>query len=157
MELAIQIETNGNKYFTRMAEEANSDSVKDIFLFLAKEEAGHIEDFKRIRESLQDPVYEIADEYKTPEMESYLTAMFDGRVFPNLESYDGIADEIKTDEQAIRHALSFEKDTILFFSEILRMLDKDMENRAVIEELIRQEKIHIAKLFTMLSCIDSKK
>ncbi len=150
MELAIQIEKNGQNYFNKVAEKAKSQSIKDIFLFLAGEEAKHIEDFKKIREGLVDPAFEIADEYATPEMDTYLTAMFDGRVFPNLNSYDEVAEEIKTDEQAIRHAISFEKDTILFFSEILNMLPKDEENRGVVEELIRQEKIHIAKLYTFL-------
>ena len=153
MELAIQIEKNGVRYFQRMAEKASSESVKEIFEFLAKEEEQHVEEFKAIRGHLEDPAFEIADEYTTPEMESYLLAMFDGRVFPNLESYDEIADQIKTDEQAIRHAISFEKDTILFFSEILRMVDKSETNRSVIEELIREEKIHIAKLFTILNKI----
>jgi rubrerythrin len=93
---------------------------------------------------------QIADEYSTPEMYGYVKAMFDGRVFPNLKSHEELTAEIKTDEQAIYHAISFEKDTVLFFSEILKMLGEGDENVPLIEELIRQEKIHIARLYTLL-------
>lgn len=151
MELAIQIEKNGYNYYTKMLKQAKDEGVIKIFTYLAKEEKQHIDDFKKLRDSIAEPAYEIADEYNSPEMETYLKAMFDGRVFPNLESLDEIANEITNDEEAIRHALSFEKDTIVFFSEILNMLGEDEENKSVIKELIRQEKIHIAKLFTLLS------
>ena len=151
MELAIQIEKNGYNYYTKMLNITKDEGVKKIFSYLAQEEKQHIDDFVKLRESITKPVYEIADEYNSPEMETYLKAMFDGRVFPNLESLDAIAEEITTDKDAIRHALSFEKDTIVFFSEILNMLGKDEENKNVIKELIRQEKIHIAKLFTLLN------
>ena len=151
LELAIQIEVNGYNYYTKMLEQSSDESVKKIFTYLAEEEKHHVDDFKKLREAITKPVYEISDEYNTPEMETYLKAMFDGRVFPNIESLDEIAKEIKTDTDAIRHALSFEKDTIVFFSEILNMLGEDEENKGVVKELIKQEKIHIAKLFTLLN------
>ena len=153
MELAIQIEINGNDYYNKMMDMAENDGVKQIFSYLAKEELQHVEDFKRLRAKIQKPAYEIADEYKTPEMEAYLKAMFDGRVFPNTSSSKDIITEIKTDEDAIKHALGFEKDTIVFFSEILNMLANDDENANIVKELIKQEKIHIAKLYTILNSI----
>ena len=119
MELAIQIEINGNAYYNKMMSEIKRESVKKIFSYLAQEELQHIDDFTKLRDKITAPAYEIADEYKSPEMETYLKAMFDGRVFPNIESLEDIAEEIHTDEDAIRHALSFEKDTIIFFTEIL--------------------------------------
>lgn len=151
LELAIQIEVNGNAYYNKMLDKSESKSVKEIFSYLAQEELQHVEDFTKLRDKIKAPAYEIADEYKTPEMEIYLKAMFDGRVFPNIKSVEDIVDEIKSDEAAIRHALSFEKDTIVFFTEILNMLGEDDENKSVVKELIRQEKIHIAKLFTIMN------
>lgn len=156
MELAIQIEKNGKEYFTAMAERSANPEVKKIFEYLCREEQSHLEHFVQIRnklaESRQDG-FEIADEYNSPEMMNYLDAMFDGRVFPNLVSHNELAAEIKSDEQAIYHAIGFEKDTVLFFSEILSLLGRDDENYKLIEELIRQEKIHIARLYTLLGSI----
>lgn len=155
LELAIQIEKNGKEYFLGMAEKTDNEHVKEVFGYLAKEEQSHLENFVAIREKLsqREEEFQVADEYTTPEMYGYVKAMFDGRIFPNLKSFAEVANEIKTDEQAVYHAISFEKDTILFFSEIMRMLGEQDENRSLIEELIRQEKIHIARLFTLLGNI----
>ncbi len=153
MEMAIQIEKNGKEYFTAMAERSQNPAVKEIFMFLCNEEQSHLEHFIRIRDRLASEKaeeFEIADEYNSPEMFAYLNAMSDGKVFPNLVSHCELAAEIKSDEQAVYHAISFEKDTVLFFTEILGLIGRDDENYALIEELIRQEKIHIARLYTLL-------
>ncbi len=156
MELAIQIEKNGKAYFTAMAEKSDNPKVKEIFEFLCREEQSHLEHFIAIRNKLiasKQDNFEIASEYDTPDMHAYLNAMFDGRVFPNLVAHDELALEIKDDEQAIYHAIGFEKDTVLFFSEILELIGPDDENHPLIKELIRQEKIHIARLYTLLGQI----
>lgn len=154
MELAIQIERNGKSYYAAMANKSDNQAVNDIFDYLCREEQSHLELFVTIRNKLaagKTDDFVIADEYNTPDMMNYLKAMFDGRVFPNLLSHTELASEIKTDEQAIYHAIGFEKDTVLFFSEILGLLGQQDENYALIQELIRQEKIHIARLYTLLS------
>lgn len=156
MELAIQIEKNGKNYFAAMAERSENPKVKQIFNFLVREEQSHLEIFLKVRDRLAETrteEFQIADEYNTPEMDAYVQAMSDGRVFPNLRSHEELASEIKDDEQAIYHAIGFEKDTVLFFGDILGILGPNDENRALIEELIRQEKIHIAKLYTLLSSL----
>ncbi len=157
MEMAIQIEKNGREYYALMTEKSENPEIKQVFAYLGREEQSHLENFIKIRERLAasqaDKQFEIADEYNTPEMFNYLNAMFDGRVFPNLNSHADIANEIKTDEQAIYHAIGFEKDTVLFFQEILNILGPADQNRSLVEELIRQEKIHIARLYTLLGNI----
>lgn len=157
MELAIQIEKNGLEYYALMSEKSVNPETKQVFEYLGREEQGHLENFVKIRERLaesqKEKAFQIADEYNTPEMFNYLNAMFDGRVFPNLKSHAEIAGEIKTDEQAIYHAIGFEKDTVLFFHEILDILGPDDQNRSLVRELIRQEKIHIARLYTLLGNI----
>ncbi len=156
IELAIQIEKNGKEYFAAMAERSDNPRVKQIFNFLVREEQSHLEIFVKLRERLAEKNqnnFQIADEYNTPEMSVYVQAMSDGRVFPHLKSYAELATEIKDDEQAIYHAIGFEKDTILFFGDILGIFGADDENKPLIKELIRQEKIHIAKLYTLLSSL----
>ncbi len=157
MEMAIQIEKNGLEYYSLMTARSSNPEIKQVFSYLGREEQSHLDNFIKIREKLAisnaEKQFEIADEYNTPEMFNYLNAMFDGRVFPNLRSHADIAKEISTDEQAIYHAISFEKDTVLFFQEILNILGPADQNRGLVEELIRQEKIHIARLYTLLGNI----
>lgn len=154
MEMAIQIEKNGKEYYAAMTEKSENPDVKKVFEYLGHEEQSHLDNFIKIRNRLAianaESDFQIADEYNTPEMFGYLNALFDERVFPNLRSHADIASEIKNDEQAIYHAIGFEKDTVLFFSEILGILGNDDQNRSLVAELIRQEKIHIARLYTLL-------
>lgn len=157
LEMAIQIEKNGKEYYAAMTIKSDNPDVKQVFEYLGREEQSHLDNFIKIRDKLasQSPEsdFQIADEYNTPEMAAYLNAMSDGRIFPNLRSYAEIAHEIKDDEQAIYHAIGFEKDTVLFFNEILCFLGHDDPNYALVTELIRQEKIHIARLYTLLGSI----
>lgn len=156
MEMAIQIEKNGKEYFAAMAERSDNPRVKHVFNFLVREEQSHLENFVKVRNRLAEKnqeEFQVADEYNTPEMEAYIQAMSDGRVFPNLKSHTELAAEIENDEQAIYQAIGFEKDTILFFGDILGILGANDENRPLIIELIRQEKIHIAKLYALLSSL----
>lgn len=153
MQLAIQIEKNGKKYYQAMTEKADNPKVKDIFTFLAREEQNHLDTFVGIRNKIieNEADYAVADEYQTAEMYAYVEAMSDGQVFPNTLSYADVIKEIKTDEQAICHAITFEKDTILFFYEIMSMFKGNESAKAIIEELIRQEKTHVVRLHTLLA------
>lgn len=148
--MAIQIEKNGCRYYTKMAENAKTDEVREIFNYLASQEEQHVSDFRRLQETLGEIDDSLPEDYQTQEIAGYLKAMAEGQVFSNLFTIEQIAEEIHTDQDAIRHAISFEKDAILLFSEIWSMLPADEPNRDVVLELIRQEKIHIAKLFVLL-------
>ncbi len=151
--LAVKIEENGYAYYTRMAKQVQKPNVKRLFELLANAEQQHIVDFTKIRDQLPDQPYEIPEEYNSPEIEGYLRSLADGKVFPNLGNADDLAREIKTEEAAIQHAISFEKDAIIFFSEIYDMLPGDMAERGAIAQLIHQEKIHIAKLYILMGNI----
>lgn len=148
--LAIQIEKNGYAYYTRMAAQAKDAKVRSIMQGLALAEQQHVTDFQKIEAALKPADYDLPDDYQNPDMETYLRSLADGKVFSNLVPVEEIAAEIKSDLDAIRHALSFEKDSIIFFSEIHDLLPAGEPNRAAVAELIRQEKIHIAQLYALM-------
>ncbi len=148
--VAIQIERNGEAYYTRMAAQVKEPGIKKIMEGLAVAEKQHITDFQKIEAGLSQQEYDIPEEYLTPEMEGYLRSLADGKVFSNLLPVEEIAGEIRTDVDAIRHAISFEKDSIIFFNEIYDLLPENEPNRRAVAELIRQEKIHIAQLYALM-------
>ena len=153
--MAIQIEKNGFTYYCRMAEGTKNPDVKKIFEQLAKAEKQHITDFKLIEESLAPDEFQIPDDYLTPDIDQYLCSLSDGEVFSNLTDVAEVAGKIQSDRQAILHAISFEKDSIIFFHEIHDLLSVEAPNRKAVGELIPQEKIHMAGLYTLLSGTNS--
>jgi len=155
--MAVQIERNGYEYYTKMSALTKNPQVKEILDFLAAEERKHVDDFTRIGTHIQDVDLEIPPAYQVPEIEKYLETLADGKVFSNLVPPHEIVREFHSDEDVIRHALSFEKDAIIYFSEILEFLPAGHADRVVVSELIRQEKIHMAKLYTILAQVQGKK
>ena len=153
LEIAVQIEVNGSAYYARMAELAQSPKVKEVFTQLAKAERQHIIDFQAIRDRLGDEEFEIPQEYQSPEITMYLNAFSDGRIFPNWGAAEEVVKEITSDLEALGHAVNFEKDSIIFFHEIYDILPPDHPDRQAVGELIRQEKVHISRLFTIISSL----
>lgn len=156
LEIAIQIEVNGSAYYSRMADKAVSREVKEVFTQLARAEKQHVADFQRIRDHLSNEDFEIPQEYQTPDIHIYLQAFSDGQVFPHWRDADEIVKEIASDKQALNHAVNFEKDSIIFFHEIHDVLPVESPDRKAVGELIRQEKIHIGRLFTILAALKQR-
>ena len=59
------------------------------------------------------------------------------------------ADRVRTAEEALRMALGFEKDTLIFFYDLREMMPE--EDRGIVGEIIREEKAHVRRLARLLS------
>ena len=57
--------------------------------------------------------------------------------------------ELEDDEAAIRYALGFEKDSILFLYEMKTMMRE--EDQPMVERLIAEEKSHVLRLHALLT------
>lgn len=158
--MAVQIEKNGEAYYLRMAEQSQQPEARKMFEYLAGQERGHVVDFQKIIESLGSDADRVPEAYREVAVEGYLEALANGKVFPNTASLDEAtrsAKKIRTDAEALLHALQFEKDAIIFFGEVLAMLPGDHPDRKAVEELIRQEKVHISRLHTMVAQLQAEK
>jgi rubrerythrin len=153
--IAVRIEENGYAYYSRVAAAAQSPTAKKMFEILAKAEQKHIQDFQSIQKTLSSASFEIPEEYQSPEISTYLSSLSDGEIFSNLMPPEKVMESIKNDKDAIRHAITFEKDSIMFFHEIYDLLPVDVPDRKAVGELIKQEKMHMARLYVALN--DSEK
>lgn len=148
--LAIQIERNGYDYYSRIAAKLSDPKIRAVMESLARAEKQHIADFQEIERRMQPEMFEVPEEYLSPEIEVYLQSMASHKVFTNLQPVEAILASIRSDADALRHALTFEKDSILYFTEIHDLLPDREPNRDAVARLIRQEKIHIARLFSTI-------
>ncbi|MDY6842647.1 MAG: ferritin family protein [Thermodesulfobacteriota bacterium] len=141
IQVAIKIEENGYAFYRFLANLAVDETLKETFLFLAEEEKGHIESFRYLFTLLKQ--YQVTPE-KGEEYRSHLQTLADLNVFTKDDVVNGLSQKIKNEEEAISFAMSFERDSILFFYEIREMLAES--DKKVIEALIDQEKSHLSKL-----------
>lgn len=153
--VAIKIERNGQQYYETMAARTKNQAVREIFQMMAEQEAQHILDFTRIQKSLSASDYDVPDVYRSDEMEAYLESLGDGRIFVNQRGAEEVVGEIEDEIAAIRHAISFEKDSLIFFREIQDLMPPELPDRDAVGELCRQEKIHLARLYTLLRGLTS--
>ncbi len=139
--LAVEIEKNGRHFYEKALAKVDDPEAKRTFIYLAEEEARHIDDFKKLGESLARDV--VPNESYVGEYGEYIKAIIDSHVF-NLNNVQDLVDGIKTFREALAIAFRFEKDSIMIFQEFKNVVDES--GKEIIENLIQQEKEHISRL-----------
>jgi rubrerythrin len=144
-EMGMDIEQNGEAYYRNAAALAKDAKVKAVFTDLMKQEHVHYETFKALRDKLppKASLPTVAD----PESEEYLylDALVKSRLFNNVHEAESLAAKVGDEIEALRAALIFEKDTVLFFQTMKSMTDERL-GRSDIDRLIEEEHKHIVRI-----------
>ena len=141
--MGMDIETNGAAYYKKAAELVKDSEIKKVLLHLMDEEKKHYIIFKNLLESL--PPKSSLPTVGDPEGQEnlYLNALVKSRLFNNVR--EEIAAQVESAEEALKAALTFEKDTILFFQTMKSMTREDL-GQAEIDMLIEEERKHVIKI-----------
>ncbi len=144
-EMGMDVEKNGEAYYRKAAELVKDEKVKEVFLMLMKEEMKHYEIFKKLRESL--PPKSSLPTVSDPEGQEglYLDALVKSRLFNSEREAEELAGKVENEIEALRAALTFEKDTILFFQSMKSMTREDL-GRNEIEMLVDEERKHVIQI-----------
>jgi rubrerythrin len=143
----MEIEENGEAFYNAVAGQFEPDGdIRKLFEDLAVQERAHFRLFEKMRDEVapspQSPLVE-ADEYK-----AYLLSALDNALFSGPDKALTAIDESPDRETAIRTAMGFEKDTLLFFYDVREMVSE--KDRGAITGVIREEKRHVRRLAGML-------
>ena len=137
MEMAIQTEILGYQFYTGMAEKfKKDDGLVKLFSTLATKEKTHEKTFKGLKESVAKTGMEPV---QWEEVSNYMRAFVESKFFLGRDKALPSLTHIKTVNDAVKFALGFEKETLLYFME-LRSIVKEKE---VVDEVINEEKSHI--------------
>ncbi len=144
-EIAKRIERNGAAFYRKAAECATDPDVKQMLLNLAAMEDNHFDSFDEIEKALS-PDESRPTAFDPDDMSiRYLEAIADGKVF-DLKVKP--ADMLKGDEpleSIINTAIGLEKDSIVFYLGIRKLVPKAM-GIDKIDDIIREEMSHVAIL-----------
>ncbi len=148
VDLGIEKERKRKEFYDLVSKqfEDNSD-MKGLFIKLRDWEGEHIQRFTEIRDSVDST--ESAESY-SGELQEYMKVFIEGKLY-NQVSPEMFKEKKVTAVDAINIGLGFEKDAILFFSELTPYLGS--ENKEVINNLIDEEKKHILYLTQLKSKI----
>lgn len=152
IEVAVQIERNGLSFYRSVAALMEQEDIKQLFNHLADEEEAHIKSFESLLEAFREYKPDIPDE---EEYYEYIRMLAGMNVFTKKEDIDDVVGHIKNKKDALEVAIKFEKDTIVFFAEIKGLVKESQ--RDAVEELMREERGHLRKLFRKLKDDGDKK
>ena len=142
MEMAVQTEVLGQQFYTGMAEKfKKDDGLVKLFTELATKEKQHEKTFKGLRDTVAKSG---ADPVQWEEVSSYMRAFVESEFFLGKGKSLPSLDFIKTVNDAVKFAIGFEKETLLYFIE-LRTIVKEKD---AVDEVINEEKSHIRWLDT---------
>jgi rubrerythrin len=155
-EMGMDIEKNGEAYYRKAAEIAEDPEIKKIFEDLMVAEQHHYETFKKLREKL--PAEHTTPIVSDPEDQEYLylDALVKSRLFNNVREAENVCTEMCDPISTLQGALTFEKDTILFFTEMKSNTREDL-GKAEIDRLIREEREHVIWISGMIRKLREKK
>lgn len=141
LEIGIQIEKNGRDFYNLLLDKSNNPKAQEVYKYLAGEEEKHIAVFQGILSKTEK--YEAAgldaDEYF-----AYMNALASEYVFTQKDKGKEVAGSVKSDKEAIDLGIGFEKDSIIFYEGMKKMVPEyDLK---IINELILQEQNHLRQL-----------
>lgn len=141
VEIAIDIEQNGYMFYSGIAAKVKENSAKNVFEFLAGEEKKHEDIFRNMLSKIgKEDVPEMLKE----DYELYIKSVVDSHIFSGPNFPKKMATASKTTNDAINAGVAFEKDSILFFQEMLNYVPESQHK--TVKALVNEEKKHLIKL-----------
>lgn len=149
--IAIGIERSGAAFYDSLAQSAKNESSRGIWEYLALEERKHMEIFQNMLGSLAD--YTPPETY-TEEYDLYLKALIDSAVFRNDQAAREMAQKSASEAEAIQIAITAEKDSILFYSNLRELVRRP--DREAVDQIIEEERSHLRQLSDLMKDLSKK-
>ncbi len=135
IEEAVQTEKLGYQFYTSMSNKFRENSgLRELFDTLAVKEQGHERKFSELKEKATSD-----ERVDWEEVSKYLRAIVESEFFLGKGKSLPSLDSVKTIGEAVKFALLFEKETLLYFHAIRDAV----KEKGVIDEIIAEEKSHI--------------
>jgi rubrerythrin len=137
LEMAVQTEKLGFQFYTSMAEKFKNDAeLVKLFTTLASKERNHEKTFSDLKDTVARSG---AEPVEWQEVSNYMRAFVESEFFLGKGKSLPSMDHLRTVKDAVRFAIGFEKETLLYFLG-LRGIVREKE---VVDEVINEEKSHI--------------
>lgn len=142
----MELEKNGEAFYRAVARKVDSPDVRALFEALADQEAAHYRVFQKLAHSIREQPFMTDEEWDM--YQGYLDATVQSAFFEGADKALAAADEAEDEEQALRMAIGFEKETMLFFHDLYdRVPDKGKDT---VEKVIAEERRHVQRLARMV-------
>ncbi|MGQ9521402.1 MAG: ferritin-like domain-containing protein [Anaerolineae bacterium] len=144
--MALRIEQTGETFYTGVARKVEDPQLRTVLEDLAVQEQRHYNAFMKLSGYVSEPPSHSQQEWEA--YVQYLQVAIDNAIFAGPDKALALAESIADPQEALRMALGFEKDTLLFYYDLREMMRE--ADRPIVNEIIREEKAHVRRLAGLL-------
>lgn len=157
IELAINMEEEGVRFYGLAIDKARDEEMKDLFSLLREKEYEHINTFRSFHSDMtSSQEYGDADLYLLdPEVSSYLNAYIESTVFPVKGAAEEALSGIRETKDILKLGMQVEKDSIHYYQE-LSSHSPYPDAAVVLNKIIEEEKKHLGMLHKMWKEVSGK-
>lgn len=143
LEFAVYIEQRGYEFYVEAMKKFSEARATELFQYLADEEFKHEKVFKKLIEQDGD----VQKGEPDAEYQTYMKEFVKAHQLGDKEAVNTKLARLSTLEEILDLAMGFEKDSIIFFSELKGIYTKG--NYAAVDKIIHEEMGHLRKIFQM--------
>lgn len=144
IEMAVQIEKNGFAFYHEATKRKDLDAkTKEFIEFLRDQELNHEKLFLNLRDDLDMEILQLSPDWELAA--EYLKTIVEGRIFNSESSAIQLAASAKDIYGVVENAISFEKDTLLYFHALADNI-VNPKTKDVLRKIINEEVSHVLKL-----------
>lgn len=144
VELAVQIERNGYAFYDESLRRKDLDQrAVELLTELRNQESNHEKIFLHLRDDKDLMMLGLSQDWE--EVGNYMKAVVGSRLFNSPDAAIKLAGDAKNFLEILKYAISFEKDTLLFFYSIYDNIS-DEKSQKVIRKIINEEISHVVRL-----------
>ncbi len=143
IDMGIEKERKRRDFYGYAAERFKDKDMKGLFARLRDWEETHIKKFSEIRATLEES--EASESYEG-EFAAYAKAAVNDLLYKQV-SAEWFSKNVREPLTAVEYGMGFERDSILFFNELLRYMTPHHKEK--VEEMIGEEKKHLIYLSGM--------
>jgi rubrerythrin len=138
LEMALQTEKKGQDFYNAMADRfRDKKDLKDLFVKLALQEKKHEYSFEKLLETVTEQ-----EPQGWEEAQNYFRAMVESEFFMGGGKALIAMENVRNESDAVALALSFEKESILYYTGLRDFVS----DKATIDEVIKEETEHVTWL-----------
>jgi len=140
---AVYIEERGYEFYVEAMKKFGEPRATELFQYLADEEFKH----EKLFRELQGQEGDVKRGEPDAEYQAYMREFVKAHQLGDREAIHAKLDRLSTLGEILDLAMGFEKDSIVFFSELKEMFARG--HTAAIEKVVREEMGHLRRIFQM--------
>ena len=144
IDLAVQLEENGESVYREAAGQTSNPDIRDLLLWMADEEVKHARWFSDLKQEIESRSID-------PFMAEMSRKVFGGLLGDKNFSHREVNfSEVDSIDDLIEIFTEFEKDTVLFYETLIPFIE-DKKALHYVTKIIAEENNHIKKLHELLA------